>query len=227
MTAAATWTSAVWETPEFREELRDFVVSAVGASATLETVKIRPWSAVWRVVAGGETFYAKQNCPGQAFEARLVSALSAMAPEYVVPVVAADAERDLLLTADLGRTLAELGGDHDVDMWCRIARDAALLQRAVVPGADGLGLTEMLPECATTYAGDAIGRLGALPAGDPRRLDQIVAERLRSAAPDDRALVGPGGRPRPAAHPQPQRPARGQRGGRERSRGAPALLRLR
>jgi len=183
MTAAATWTSAVWETPEFREELRDFVVSAVGPSATLETVKIRPWSAVWRVVADGETFYAKQNCPGQAFEARLVSALAALAPEYVVPVVAADAERDLLLTADLGRTLAELGGDHDVAMWGRIVRDAALLQRAVVPGADDLGLTEMLPECATTYVGDAIGRLNALPDGDPRRLGDEVAERLRALLP--------------------------------------------
>lgn len=183
MTAAATWTSAVWETPEFREELRDFVVRAVGPSATLESVKIRPWSAVWRVTAGGETYYAKQNCPGQAFEARLLSALQQVAPEYVVPVVAADPGRDLLLTRDLGRTLAELGGDHDVDTWGRIVRDAALLQRAVVPLADELALTEIAPECATPYVGDAVGRIGALPAGDPRRLTEDVATRLRALLP--------------------------------------------
>lgn len=180
---AATWTSAVWETPEFGEELRDFVVSAVGPSATLEIVKVRPWSAVWRVEAGGKVYFAKQNCPGQRHEARLLSALVKIAPEYVVPVVAADPGRDLLLTADLGRTLYEVGGDHDLATWRRIVSDAAHLQRAVVPHADDLGLTEMAPECATTYVGDAIGRLGALPVGDPRRLPEEVAEQLRALLP--------------------------------------------
>ena len=128
-------------------------------------------------------YFAKQNCPGQAHEARLLSALVKIAPEYVVPVVAADPGRDLLLTADVGRTLYEVGGDRDVATWCRIVRDAALLQRAVVPHAEDLGLTEMAPECATTYAGDAIGRLGALPEGDPRRLPEEVAEQLRALFP--------------------------------------------
>jgi hypothetical protein len=98
-------------------------------------------------------------------------------------VVAADPGRDLLLTPDLGRTLAERGDDHDVDTWCRIVRDGALLQRAVAPHADVLGLTRMPPESATTYVGDAVGRLGALPPGDPRRLPGDVAERLRALLP--------------------------------------------
>ena len=67
MTAAATWTSVVWETPEFREELREFVVSAVGPSATLETVKIRPWSAVWRVTDGREVWFAIKSDGSPAF----------------------------------------------------------------------------------------------------------------------------------------------------------------
>jgi hypothetical protein len=177
-----TWTSEVWRSEAFEAELRAFVTSAVGATAVLERAKLRPWSAVWRVEAGGGAYFAKQNCPGQAHEARLLSALVGIAPEYVVPVTASDPGRDLLLTPDLGRTLAELG-DVDVDMWSRIVRDAALLQRAVAPHADELALTELAPECATTYAGDAIGRLGALPAGDPRRLPEDVAERLRALFP--------------------------------------------
>ncbi len=183
MTAAATWTSAVWETPEFREELRDFVVSAVGEPTGFEVRKIRPWSAVWRVVAGGRVYYAKQNCPGQGHEAGLLSALGRIAPAYVVPVVAADPGRDLLLTPDLGETLAERGGDHDVDTWCRIVRDAALLQREIAPHALDLGLTQMLPESATAYVADAAGRLGALPPSDPRRLPEEVAERLCALLP--------------------------------------------
>ncbi len=182
-TGGRAWTSAVWETAEFREELREFVVTAVGEPTVFEPVKIRPWSTVWRAEADGRIYFAKQNCPGQAHEARLVSALALIAPAYVVPVVAADAGRDLLLTADLGHTLYERGDDQDVDLWSRIVRDAAQLQRAVVPRAEDLGLTQMLPECATTYVGDAIGRLGALPAGDPRRVPEEVVGRLRALLP--------------------------------------------
>jgi hypothetical protein len=178
-----TWTSDVWRSEAFDAELRSFVTSAVGEPDVFEPVKVRPWSAVWRVEAGGQVYFAKQNCPGQAHEARLLSALVEIAPEYVVPVVAADPGRDLLLTADLGRTLYEIGDDHDLATWCRIVSDAALLQRAVVPHADDLGLTEMPPECATTYVGDAIGRLGALPEGDPRRLPEEVGEQLRAVLP--------------------------------------------
>ena len=134
------WTSEVWRSKAFEAELRAFVTSAVGATAVLERSSLRPWSAVWRVEASGGVYFAKQNCPGQAHEARLLSALVGIAPEYVVPVTASDPDRDLLLTPDLGRTLAELDGDVDVDMWSRIVRDAALLQRAVAPHADVLPL---------------------------------------------------------------------------------------
>jgi hypothetical protein len=178
-----TWTSGVWRSEAFEAELRAFVTSAVGEPQVFEARTIRPWSAVWRVEADGETYFAKQNCPGQAHEARLLTALTAIAPEYVVSVAGVDPERDLLLTADLGRTLREIGGDHDVETWARIVRDAARLQRAVAPHAEELALTEMPPECATTYAGDAIGRLGALPVHDPRRLDGAVADQLRALLP--------------------------------------------
>jgi hypothetical protein len=182
-TSELAWTSAVWDTPGFQAELRDFVVRALGEPSSLERVKVRPWASVWKVTVGDQTCFAKQNCPGQAHEARVVSALATIAPDYVVPVVAADPTRDLLLTQDLGRTLGELGAAHDVLTWSRIVRDAALLQRAVAPRVDELGLTALPPECATMYAGDAIGRLNALPDGDPRRLGDDVAERLRALLP--------------------------------------------
>lgn len=177
------WTSAVWETPAFQAELRDFVVRAVGEPSSLERLKVRPWASVWKVTAGDQTYFAKQNCPGQAHEARVVSALAEIAPDYVVPVAAADPGRDLLLTEGLGRTLGELDAAPDVPTWSRIVRDAAQLQRAVAPHIDELGLTSLPPECATMYAGDAIGRLHALPDGDPRRLEDDVAERLRALLP--------------------------------------------
>lgn len=181
--AVQTWTSAVWTTEGFADELRAFVVDAVGMPTVFEPLKIRPWSTVWRVEAGGERFWAKQNCPGQAHEAALLLALNQVAPDYIVPVVAADPERDLLLTPHLGATVREQGGEHDVDLWCRIVRDAALLQRRVAPHVDDLPLTALAPECATTYVGDAVGRLNALAADDPRRVPDDLARQLQELLP--------------------------------------------
>ena len=179
-----TWTSDLWATDEFRAELRSFVVEALGPAVELEPVSVQPWSTVWRCRTRSATFYAKQNCPGQAHEARLLSALVRIAPEYVVPVVAADPARDLLLTADVGPTLRDAGRAADVETWCRIVADAANLQRVVLPHVAELPLTVLAPADATTYVADAVGRLAALPSGDPRRLDRPTADRLGALLPD-------------------------------------------
>lgn len=181
--STSTWTSAVWATEEFRAELHAFVTDAVGVPDRIELVTHRPWSALWRVSAGGRSSYAKQNCPGQAQEARLLSALTRIAPEGVVPVLAADGERDLLLTADLGPTVHDRGGAADLDMWVRIAADATLLQRRLVDTAPGLGLTVMAPADAMTYVADAVGRLAGLAPGDLRRLEPEVAVLLEALLP--------------------------------------------
>ncbi len=172
----------MWTTPAFTRELCAFVGSAVTGAAQIRLVRKRPWSAVWRVEAGGTVGYAKQNCPGQAHEARLVSRLATLAPGYVVPVVAADSERDLLLTEDLGPTLDESEGG-DVDRWCRVVTAAAYLQRQTAGRLDEVGLTSLPPGDATTYVADAAGRLGALPADDPRRLAPEAASRVQALLP--------------------------------------------
>lgn len=178
-----TWTSSEWATAEFRRELRDFVVAAVGEPEILEPVNLRPWSTVWRVAAGGSTYFAKQNCPTQAHEAALLTELTRIAPSYVVPVVAADGRRGLLLTADLGPTLRATGASASPDAWCRIVADAAALQRAVVGHVAELPLAVLLPGDATSYVADAVGRLSALAADDPRRLDPDTARALEAHLP--------------------------------------------
>ncbi|HWJ81631.1 MAG TPA: phosphotransferase [Nocardioides sp.] len=178
-----TWTSAVWGTAEFREELRAFVVDAVGTPDVFEPLKVRPWSTVWRVLAGGSTYFAKQNCPGQAHEAELMEALARIAPGQVVPVVAADPARDLLLTAHAGPTLREVGAADEPDQWCRIVSEAAHLQRELATHVAELPLTVLAPGDATCYVANAVGRLAALPADDPRRLDADTALALEAHLP--------------------------------------------
>ncbi|TNM41266.1 aminoglycoside phosphotransferase family protein [Nocardioides albidus] len=181
--STSTWTSALWATEDFRAELCSFVTAAVGIPDRLELVALRPWSAVWRATAGGRSSYAKQNCPGQAHEARLITRLAQVAPDHVVPVLAADPDRDLLLTADLGPTVHARGGADDPATWARIAADAADLQRRLVGAVDDLHLTVLAPADATTYVADAVGRLAALAADDPRRLASEVAILLEALLP--------------------------------------------
>ncbi|HET8987202.1 MAG TPA: hypothetical protein VFN43_01725, partial [Humibacillus sp.] len=103
--------SVRWTSEEFRAELADWVAQALGGLGTelvsLEAVHQRPWSTVWRASASDRTSYwVKQNCPHQAFEAALLRVLHDLAPDHVVPVAAADLTRGLLLLPDQGPVFA-------------------------------------------------------------------------------------------------------------------------
>lgn len=178
-----TWTSATWATPAFEAELRAFVGGSLGEPDRIALHRIRPWSAVWRVEQGRRVAYAKQNCPGQAHEAVVMSALAGIAPDLVVPVLAADPARDLLVTEELGAPLGDTAEAGDVDAWARTLAAAADLQRRTVGHVAELGLTVLPPEDSTEYVADAVGRLAALPADDPRRLAPETAARLQALLP--------------------------------------------
>ncbi|WP_460715388.1 phosphotransferase [Nocardioides dilutus] len=183
-------TSARWASPAFRAELAGWVGSAVGEPLVLEPVRDRSWSTVWRVQAPSGTFFAKQNTPLQAFEARLLVLLGELAPAYVVPVAAADGARDLLLTPDqgtvLGEGLAERGEEHLVPTVGRMLVAAAQLQRALAPHATRLaeaGVERLAPSDAVPYVQQRLADFGSLPAGDPRCFEAGRAEALEAALP--------------------------------------------
>ncbi len=176
--------SSRWATREFREELRAWCESWVGPVVDMEQHKLRAWATVWRVrTADARAWFAKQNCPGQQVEVPLMVALSRLAPERVVPVTAA---RDgFLLTPDQGPVFYETAGD-DLENWVRLARDAALLQRELVPHHRELlatGMTELTPRQTPDYTAARIEQYAALEPGDPRRLEPEVADRLRAHLP--------------------------------------------
>ena len=189
-------TSARWRSPEFRAELTDWVTAAVGEPRSLEPVRDRPWSTVWRVEAASGTYYAKQNTPLQAFEARLLTLLGDLAPHHVVPVTAADPGRDLLLTPDQGTVLGDVLDDVDEETLLPVIRrvlgEAASLQREVAPHAERLaaaGLERLGPSDALPYIQQRLDDLAALPAGDPRGFEAGRAELLDAALPSVAAAV--------------------------------------
>jgi hypothetical protein len=188
-------TSAHWASQEFRAELAEWVVSVVGEPRTLEPVRHRSWSTVWRVQAAAGAFFAKQNTPLQAFEARLLVLLGDLATAYVVPVTAADPDRDLLLTPDQGTVVGDDLADTEENLLPTMRRmlgEAALLQRQVAPHAVRLseaGLQRLAPSDALPYVQRRLDELASLPAGDPRSFEPGRAEVLEVALPSIAAAV--------------------------------------
>lgn len=119
------------------EQVAEWAAGHVGSPLRVSRAKVRPWAVVWQVTGREGTWWAKQNCPGQAFEAELVAVLARLAPSYVVPVVATDPRRGLLLTPDQGRVFAETATGDDLDAWVRLVQQAMELSRLTAGhGAD-------------------------------------------------------------------------------------------
>ena len=173
-------TSARWGSDAFRDEVEDFVRDSVGPPTSLTPVHVRPWSCVWRAEAETGVWFAKENCPEQDHEAKLLLTLEDIAPGRVMPVVAMRGA--MFLMPDLGTPLGESIGD-DLDTWCRIVVAAAELQREVAPYVDRLGLVALPPEAAPDVVTASVDRLGGLAADDPRRLADDDASRLRALLP--------------------------------------------
>jgi hypothetical protein len=175
--------SSRWRTEAFREELREWCASVVGPVTGMTQQKLRGWATVWRVETADGVWFAKQNCPGQQIEPPLMAALARLTPDRVVPVTAA--KDDFLLTPDQGEVFYETAGG-DLENWVRLAREAALLQRELVPHHGelmGLGMSELRPEEANDYVSARIEQYAALAADDPRVLAPEVADRLRAHLP--------------------------------------------
>ena len=140
---------------------------------------------MWRAETPGGVFFAKQNCPTQAHEARLLVTLNDLAARHVVPVAAADPDRDLLLTPDQGSTLGEQS-DDDVDTWCRVWPAVPMLQLELARYADHLvtaGLTALAPGDSREYVEAQLDAFAALPAGDRRAIDADDLAAVRALLP--------------------------------------------
>jgi hypothetical protein len=175
--------SSRWTTDEFRDELRDWCERQLGPVTTMEQHKLRGWATVWRVTTADGSWFAKQNCAGQLFEQPLMALLARLAPDRVVPVRAEG--EGFLLTPDQGPVFHETAGD-DLANWVRLARDAALLQRELVPHLDeviAVGATSLAPRETHDYVAARVEQYAGLPEGDPRRLGDDVAGLLRAHLP--------------------------------------------
>lgn len=171
----------LWASAEWRAEAVEWI-GAVTESHGLRITgechqpRIRFWSTQLTVPTDAGVFWFKENCPGQAFEARLVELLAELTPGHVVAPLAVEPERGWLLTPDAGRTLGE-DKDTDIDTWVRVVVEWAQIQRRLAAHVDRLhavGLTMLPPETAT----ELVEGYAALPPDAPGHLDADTAARV-------------------------------------------------
>src|SRR3954452_25206792 len=147
-------TTPRWESAEYAAELRAWVEAELGP-VTMTRTKLRAWSTVWRAQAASGRYWAKQNCPSQAFEGSLTTLLAGLVPERVLTPVAVRDDGKLLLP-DGGPVLRDVeGASDDLGAWCRVVGEWARLQLALVGYTDAIsatGVTTLAPDALPAWA---------------------------------------------------------------------------
>jgi Phosphotransferase enzyme family len=188
-------TSARWATSTWRDEAYGWIERILrerGLSRTgeIEQPRVRFWSTQLTVPTDAGRLWFKENCPSQAYEARLVALLAEVVPDHVVEPLAVEPDRGWLLTPDAGETLRRIPRDRpDIDrieLWVRLAANWADLQRRVSPYADRLvatGMPVVAPSELPSLVAERIEEYAALPSDDAGQLATDSARRLRAALP--------------------------------------------
>jgi hypothetical protein len=136
---------------------------------------IRPWSTAISVPTDAGPVWFKAAGPGNAYEASLLEAMTALRTPGVLEPLAVDAARGWLLLPDGGPRLRDVtGGGPGLDHWARILPEWAEIQRGLAPHADDL-IAVGVPDLRPARMPDALAGLcddpdAALTPADQSRL---------------------------------------------------------
>jgi hypothetical protein len=167
-------TTPYWSTDAYADQLRLWVEDLVGP-VQMTRRKLRAWSTVWKVRAADGVYWAKQNCPSQAFEGELTAHMATWIPDRVLEPVAVR-EDGVFLLPDGGPVLRDVdGGPADLEAWRHVVGEWALLQRDLLAHTDemtALGVDTVRSEDAVSFVRDRADLLHALDPADARHLDE-------------------------------------------------------
>lgn len=190
--ALGTWVRH-WQHPQWVASVDDWVAECLAEhgirqAGAGETYKIRFWSVVRNYPTDLGLFWFKENNPGQAFEARLVTTLAELVPDLVAAPLATRLDQGWMLTADQGPTLGDragtAGGMTAHRTRIRVARELARLQRSTIRHAGQIlstGITQIPPGQAGRVVRDRVAQLVALAPGHPLRPADEMIPRLHAA----------------------------------------------
>jgi len=131
-----------WLQPEWLDRAYDWITDvlrrkSIDILGNIEQHQVRPWSMVLLVPTEKGSCYFKVSSEALAFETELTHALYQWRPEQVPEVMAHDAEKRWMLTADGGLRLREkFRSGFTVENWSTILSDYATLQQALTENVD-------------------------------------------------------------------------------------------
>ena len=190
-----------WLDPTWRAAVLAWVEDRLGIlgrriTGPVEQPHIRPWSTAMAVPTDAGLLWFKAGGPGNAYEARLLDALSRWGTPGILAPLEIDVDRGWLLLADGGTRLREtLDGGPGLAAWERVLREWADIQRALSPRAPELlavGVPDRRPavlarELATLIEDPAV----ELEADDRARLRTLLPDYVRWCAELDTLGVEP------------------------------------
>ncbi|WP_309052978.1 phosphotransferase [Streptomyces sp.] len=178
-----------WEDQAWRRAALDWAVGELARHGLRESgapreVRLRPWSVLVRLPAGGgprDAVWFKASAPDAAFEAALGGALARWVPGHVVTPLAVDPGRGWTLLPDGGPLLRRVldEGRAGPEAWEEVLGQYGRMQRALVPYAERLA---------------GLGVPGARTRELPAIFDRLVADNPALDHEARRALLA--GRPR-------------------------------
>lgn len=150
------WTDPAWRASALAWAAGELDRLGSRAAGEPDQFHVRPWSTVIRIPTSGGCVYLKAVPPHLAHEVRLTRWLAERFPDRVLPVLAADPERGLMLLPEGGTRLRETRLDRRG--WERLLREYAELQRRAAPHVSellGLGV----PDRRLASLPDALARV--------------------------------------------------------------------
>jgi len=109
-----------------RADAEEWIREHVELVGAIETVHVRPWATVMRVLVAGGVIWFKACTEVQAFEPRLTAQLYKRWPDRVTEVLAVDETRRWLLLGDAGIAVRERGNPPEA--WLEALPSYAELQ---------------------------------------------------------------------------------------------------
>lgn len=154
-------------------------------------VRDRAWATTWRIPTADGDVWLKACAPSHAFEPELVAELARCRPDLLPRVLACDAARGWLLTADAGTSFRQLG--NSPELWLRLLPRYAELQRdATVAAAVPDRTLERWPELYEGLAASdlplepaEVERLHGLAPRFAEQCDELAGYGLRAAIQHD------------------------------------------
>jgi hypothetical protein len=180
LTGVATWEDPGWRAGAVEWAAGELDRLGLAPAGEPEQPHVRPWSTVVRLPVRGGAVWLKSVGSGSAQEPALLADLAGWVPGRVLPPLAVDATRRLMLLPDGGPTLRATAASSAAE-WEAMVAAYAQLQMDLVPHVDemlAVGVPDLRPARLPQLVRDLLEDDDAMLLDRPEGLTTAVRERI-------------------------------------------------